>query len=81
MALVNPPPAVGLYGYTQWVVVKDLKNMIFYVRSYDDQSIRMVPMKSIHPRKKGKMPVERGFRKFIRNITSSLYSRAGTVMI
>lgn len=33
--------------YTQWVVIKDLKNKVFYFRSYKDLSLKRIDMKKL----------------------------------
>jgi choloylglycine hydrolase len=33
--------------YTQWIVIKDLKNQVFYFRSYKDLSLKMIDLKKL----------------------------------
>lgn len=44
------PPKEGTFDYTQWVVIKDLKNLILYLRYYDDLSFRQFDMKEFQRR-------------------------------
>jgi choloylglycine hydrolase len=34
--------------YTQWVVIKDQKNKIFYYRSYKDLCLKMIDLKKLN---------------------------------
>lgn len=34
--------------YTQWTVIKDLKNKVFYFRSYKDLNLKMIDMKKLN---------------------------------
>ncbi len=36
-----------LYGYAQWVVVKDLTNKVLYYRSYNNQTMKSIDMKKL----------------------------------
>lgn len=37
----------GLYGYAQWVVIKDLTNKVMYYRTYDNQTLKAIDMKKL----------------------------------
>lgn len=41
-------PFITLYGYTQWVVIKDLTNKVLYYRSYDDMTLRSIDLKKLN---------------------------------
>ena len=36
---------------TQWTVIKDLKNKVFYFRTYEDLSLRAVDLKKLNLRR------------------------------
>lgn len=38
----------GAYDYTQWICMKDLKNRVFFFRSYRDLNMKMVDLKKIN---------------------------------
>ena len=37
----------GMYGYAQWVVIKDLTNKVFYYRTYDNQALKSIDVKKL----------------------------------
>lgn len=41
----NPFPFVNMEGYAQWVVIKDLKNLILYYRTYENPAWKMIDLK------------------------------------
>lgn len=38
----------GMYGYAQWVVIKDLTNKVFYYRTYNNQALKSIDMKKLN---------------------------------
>jgi choloylglycine hydrolase len=44
----NPKPFVTMFGYAQWVVVKDLTNKILYFKTYDDLTLKSVDLKKFN---------------------------------
>ncbi|MGB2599552.1 MAG: choloylglycine hydrolase family protein [Candidatus Omnitrophota bacterium] len=59
---------------TQWTVIKDLKNKVFYFRTYEDLSLRAVNLKKLNLRRGGKItstPMESGSRGIV-DITGKL---------
>ncbi len=40
--------AHNLYGYAQWVVIKDLTNKVMYYRTYENQMLKAVDMKKLN---------------------------------
>jgi len=41
----NPAPLVHLEGYAQWVVIKDLTNLVLYYKTYENTSWKKVDLK------------------------------------
>jgi len=41
----NPAPLVHMEGYAQWIVIKDLTNLILYYRTYENTALKMVDLK------------------------------------
>ena len=41
----NPAPFVMMEGYAQWVVIKDLTNLILYYKTYEDTAWKKVDLK------------------------------------
>ena len=41
----NPAPFVRLEGYAQWVVIKDLTNLILHYKTYENTSWKTVDLK------------------------------------
>jgi len=37
----------GMYGYAQWVVIKDLTNKVFYYRTYKNPTLKAIDMKKL----------------------------------
>ncbi|XP_057300278.1 penicillin acylase-like [Hydractinia symbiolongicarpus] len=48
-AQVEVEPEEGHYDYTQWVVMKDLKNQVIYLRFYDDFTFKTFDLKTMKP--------------------------------
>lgn len=46
--------------YTQWAVIKDLTNKIFYYRSYDNLSLRSIDLKKLHAATQVNLPIAGG---------------------
>lgn len=44
----NPEPFVTLEGYAQWVVIKDLTNLVLYYRTYENTALKKVDLKSFN---------------------------------
>lgn len=44
----HPAPFVTIYGYAQWVVIKDLTNKVMYFRTYEDTSWRSADLKKFN---------------------------------
>lgn len=42
----NPAPFVTLEGYAQWVVIKDLTNLILYYKTYENTAWKQVDLKN-----------------------------------
>ena len=61
--------------------MKDLKNMIFYVRSYDDLSIRKIDLKKLQAAKVVKMKIERNWNIHVDDVTQDLYLKTGSDVI
>ena len=38
----------GMYGYAQWVVIKDLTNKVLYYRTYNNQTLKAIDMKKLN---------------------------------
>ncbi len=38
----------GLYGYAQWIVIKDLTNKVLYYRTYENQTLKSIDMKKLN---------------------------------
>lgn len=36
----------GIYEFTQWIVIKDLKNLVFYYRAYENLILKKIDLKS-----------------------------------
>jgi len=41
----NPEPFVNLEGYAQWIVIKDLTNLVLYYKTYDNTALKKVDLK------------------------------------
>jgi len=41
----NPEPLITLEGYAQWVVIKDLTNLVLYYKTYDNLALKKVDLK------------------------------------
>ncbi len=41
----NPAPLIHMEGYAQWVVIKDLTNLILYYKTYEDTAWKKVDLK------------------------------------
>ncbi|MDD5129839.1 MAG: choloylglycine hydrolase family protein [Candidatus Omnitrophica bacterium] len=41
----NPAPLIHMEGYAQWVVIKDLTNLILYYKTYENTAWKMVDLK------------------------------------
>ena len=54
--------------------MKDLKNLILYVRSYEDLSIRKIELRAMKRHKAIKVPLERSFKSGIQDIIDSFYN-------
>lgn len=47
----------GHYDYTQWTSVSDLHNLKYYIRTYDNQNIRVIDLKTLMTNKMASMPL------------------------
>jgi len=43
----SPIPGVELYGYAQWVVIKDLSNKVLYYKTYENTAWKSVDLKKL----------------------------------
>jgi len=41
----SPAPLVNMYGYAQWVIIKDLTNKVLYFKTYDNTAWKSVDLK------------------------------------
>lgn len=41
----SPAPLVKMYGYAQWVIIKDLTNKVLYFKTYDNTAWKSVDLK------------------------------------
>jgi choloylglycine hydrolase len=41
----NPAPLVHMQGYAQWVVIKDLTNLVLYYKTYENTAWKKVDLK------------------------------------
>lgn len=41
----NPAPLVTIYGYAQWVVIKDMTNRVLYFKTYDNTAWKTIDLK------------------------------------
>ena len=41
----NPAPFITLEGYAQWVVIKDLTNLVLYYKTYENPALKKVDLK------------------------------------
>lgn len=41
----NPAPFVTIYGYAQWVVIKDMTNRMLYFKTYDNTAWKTIDLK------------------------------------
>jgi len=46
----NPAPFITLEGYAQWVVIKDLNNLILYYKTYENPAWKMIDLKKFNLR-------------------------------
>ena len=64
----NEFPLINAYDYTQWVLIKDLKNKVLYFRSYRDLTLKKVDLK--------KLDLKRGAA----TKTTPIESKSGTIV-
>ena len=43
----KPEPFITMYGYAQWVIIKDLTNKVLYYKTYDNSAWKSVDLKKI----------------------------------
>jgi choloylglycine hydrolase len=58
--------------YTQWIVIKDLKQRVFYFRSYQDLALKMIDLKKLRFDREMKNSLPLNTKKGYFDVTSSL---------
>jgi choloylglycine hydrolase len=66
--------------YTQWIVIKDLTQKVFYFRSYSDLVLKMIDMKKLNFDRENKNSLSVDMKRGYFDVTESLKGREMTVL-
>ncbi len=73
-------PGKDTGDYTQWIVIKDLSQKVFYFRSYNDLSLKMIDLKKLSFSEPNKNSLSLDMKKGYFDVTDSLKPKESKVV-